>query len=364
MFPYDHPYLKLQDHFAQIFGSGGSEVAIAVKVKQGDIFNQKTLGKIKAITEEVELWEEVYRNLTISLASYSTKVVKTKGRGEIKVQALMNPDVPKDEKGMEELKVNIFANPSYSGTLVSEDGTAGLIMTAMKENIPYPQIFKRLRDIVGRYSDDETTVHTVGFPILMGWIYSLTHQMYFVFAISIIGIAILLYIICRNFLGMLAPLITAGILTIWGLGFTGFVRINFSPMLYVLAFLVGARMIGHASQIIYRYFEELNDSGGDKDKACFETMRTMWVPNCAAVATEAAGFLVLIVAKIVLIQHLAIIMSFWMASIVLTGFLVPVLCSIMSLKASGAWAKESCQVDGLARIMMRITNFSIAPRSR
>ena len=45
----------------------------------------------------------------------------------------------------------------------------------------------------------------------------------------------------------------------------------------------------------------------------------MAVPNAAAVATDAAGFLVLILAKIVLMQHIAIMMSFWMATIVLEG---------------------------------------------
>ena len=42
---------------------------------------------------------------------------------------------------------------------------------------------------------------------------------------------------------MIAPMANALILTIWGLGFIGFTGINFSPLLYVLAFLVGARMV-------------------------------------------------------------------------------------------------------------------------
>ena len=119
-------------------------------------------------------------------------------------------------------------------------------------------------------------------------------------------------------------------------------------------------MVGNSHQITYRYFEELHSSGGDRLRASYETMRTMFIPNFAAVATDAAGFLVLIIAKIVLMQHLAIIMTFWMMSIILTGFMVPAICNLIPLKvASEKWAKESCQVDWLARIMMRITRFSI-----
>jgi predicted RND superfamily exporter protein len=79
MLPYDHPYLKLHGRFAEVFGSGGSTLVIVVNAKKGDIFNPKTLGKIKGINDEIELWDEVYRILTVSMASNSVKVVKTVG---------------------------------------------------------------------------------------------------------------------------------------------------------------------------------------------------------------------------------------------------------------------------------------------
>ncbi|TAL40770.1 MAG: hypothetical protein EPN89_19695, partial [Methylovulum sp.] len=136
-------------------------------------------------------------------------------------------------------------------------------------------------------------------------------------------------------------------------------------LLYVLAFLVAARMIGNSHQIAYRYFEELDASKGDRKKASYETMRTMWVPNFTAVAADVAGFAVLFIAKIVLMIHLAIIMSFWMATILLTGLLVPLVCSLVPQEVkSKEWAKESCQLDWKARFMMKITHFSIDARTR
>ena len=365
MFPYDHPYLKLMGRFGQVFGGGGSGVVVAVKVKKGDIFNEKTLTKIKNMTSEVELWDEVYRVLTVSMASNSTKVVNAKGKGEITIESLMFPDVPKTPEAMELLKKNVFSNPAYNGSLVSKDGTACLLVTECKENISYSRIFQLLQALEKKYADDNTSIHVVGFPMLMGWIYSLTHQMYMVFGFSILAIAIVLWLIFDNFPGMISPLANAGILTIWGLGFIGFTGINFSPLLYVLAFLVAARMIGNSHQIAYRYFEELDASKGDRKKASYETMRTMWVPNFAAVAADVAGFAVLFIAKIVLMVHLAIIMSFWMATILLTGLLVPLVCSLVPQEVnSEEWAKEGCHIDLMARTMMKITRFSIGPRTR
>jgi predicted RND superfamily exporter protein len=360
LLPYDHPYLKLHARFSEVFGSGGSGVVIAIKAKNGDIFNPTILTKIKKITEEIELWDEVYRFLTVSMASRSVKVVKTLKKGEISIRPLMWPEVPRDSKEMATLKTDIFSNPAYRGTLVSEDGTAALISTEFRENISYEKAFGLLRKLVDDNSDKETSIHIIGFPMLMGWIYSLKPQLYTVFVISVIFMVLILFLMFRNFLGMIAPMANALIITLWGLGFIGFVGVNFSPLLYVIAFLVGARIISNSVQITYRYFEELHSSGGDRLRASYETMRTMFTPNFAAVATDAAGFLVLIIAKIVLMQHLAIIMSFWMLSIMLTGFMVPAICNLIPLKVtSEKWAKERCQTDSQAGAIMKVTRFSI-----
>ena len=366
LLPYDHPYLKLHARFSEVFGSGGSGVAIALKTKNGDIFNERFLTKLQKMTNEVELWDDVYRVLTVSIASRPIKVVSALKKGEIKIESLMWPEIPKNPQEMAELKKNIFSSKAYDGTLASRDGSAALLFTEFKENISYGQAFRLLQKLRKDYSDGDTSVHIVGFPMLMGWIYSLKAQIFNVFLISIIGmIVVLLIIFYGNLLGMIVVMGNALILTVWGLGFIGFTGINFNPMLYVIAFLVGARIIGNSHQITYRYFEELHSNGGDRFRASYETMRTMFIPNFAAVATDAAGFLVLIIAKIALMQYLAIIMTFWMMSIILTGFMVPAICNLIPLKvASEKWAKDSCQVDWLARLMMRITRFSIGSGTR
>jgi hypothetical protein len=365
MFPYDHPYLKLHERFSEVFGSGGSTVAIALKANKGEIFNEAFLAKIQKMTSEVMMWEEVYRALTVSIAARSVKVVKTLKKGEINIEPLMWPEIPKNPQEMATLKRNIFSNPAYNGSLVSRDGTAALLLTEFKENISYQRVFDLLQKLRKDYSDGDTSVSITGFPILMGWIYSLKSQMYLVFAISVGLMIIVLYLMFRNFLGMIAPMANALILTLWGLGFIGFTGINFNPLLYVLAFLVGARMVSNSVQITYRYFEELHASGNDRVKASYETMRSMFMPNFAAVSTDAAGFLVLLIAKIVLMQHLAIIMSFWMMSIILTGFMVPAICNLIPLAvASEKWSKEKSTVDWQARAITKVTGFAVGPQTR
>jgi len=219
MFPHNHPYLKLHARFSKVFGSGGSGVVIAIKAKNGDIFNQNILTKLQNITNKIVLWDEVYRVLTVSIARRSVKVVKSLKKGEISIQPLMWPEVPQNSEEMIELKKHIFSDPAYNGILVSRDGTAALILTEFKENISYERAFSLLRQMVRDYSDEETSVHVVGFPQLMGWIYSFKPQMRTVFVISIALMILILFLIFRNFQGMIAPLAVGLISTAMGLGF-------------------------------------------------------------------------------------------------------------------------------------------------
>ena len=103
--------------------------------------------------------------------------------------------------------------------------------------------------------------------MLMGWIYSLKGQTLTVFAISLGLMVVILLIMFRNVMGMVAPMVNTLMLSILGLGFIGFTKINFSPMLYVLAFLMGARMVSNSVQITCRYFEELHATGNDRFRA-------------------------------------------------------------------------------------------------
>ncbi|MBI5446249.1 MAG: MMPL family transporter [Deltaproteobacteria bacterium] len=357
MFPYDHPYLKLNMKFAQVFGGGGSAVAIAVKAKNGDIFNPETLGKVKKITDEIVLWDEAYRVLTVSIATHSSKVVKTLSKGEISIEALMWPEVPSSPEEMKLLKKHIFSNPAYNGILVSRDGTAALILTQFKENISYERAFQLLRKVQGDFGDAKTSLHVVGYPMLMGWIYSHKVQMYWVFGFSVAFMLAVLFALFRNVVGLVAPLAMAAICTGLGLGFIGWTGINFSPLLYVLAFLIGARMVSNSVQITHRFIEEFHASG-DRDLATYETMRAMAMPNLAAVATDVVGFSVLALAKIVLMQQLAILMSFWMATIVLSGTLVPLICSVLPIRKR-AVDQELEKEQWLAKLNAAVAAFSV-----
>lgn len=358
LLPYDHPYVKLHEKFSQVFGSGISGVVIALKAEHGDIFNQKFLTKLQKMTAEVEMWDEVYRVLTVSIASRSAKVVKTLGQGVIRIDPLMWPKIPENDAEMATLKRYIFSSPAYNGTFVSRDGTAALLITQFREEA-LPKAFPLLRDLTKRYQDADISVHVIGFPMMMGWIYSYQFQMIIVFALTFALMIWTLHLAFHNLVGMVAPIANALICLGVSLGFTGLSGINFSPLSYVLAFLIVARMHSNAVQITHRYIEEYKASGGTKDRAVFATMRSMVGPNWMATATEVAGFLVLMGIGIALMQQIAIIMGFWMFTILTEGILVPILCSVVPLSLEKEVEKKTRSRNWLGKIDLSLTRFSM-----
>ncbi len=358
LLPHEHPFLQIIATFSEDFGTGGSWAGILVKANDGDMFKSSVLGKVLEMDNEVATWSETYRALTFSLGSRSAQLARVTGTGEIGFEPVMFPKAPEGTEALATLRKDIFSDPAIS-SIVSGGGEATLIQTEFKPDVTYERAFELLSQLKEKYTDGETTIEVVGFPVLMGWIYSYGSQIIFVMMVSIALIVLLLFLIFRSFVGMAAPVAFGIISTCMGLGFIGWTGINFSPLLYVLAFLVGARVVSHAVQITHRYMEEYAERGHRKE-ATYETMRRMMMPNWAGVTTDGAGFLILILVKIALMQQVAILMSFWMFTVALCGPLTPIICSFMPLKkAAESYRKKKGQATFMDKLCEGAARFSV-----
>jgi len=326
MVPPLHPFIKLNQKFLKVFG-GSNTVAIEVRAREGDIFNKEILGKVKRITDEIQYHPYVRRALVASISKRKMKAVRGYSGGEIDVSALMYPDLPKNRKEMKVLKENIFTNEFYRGILVSNDKTAVLIFADLEEyGVDYGKFFKFINEkIVDKEEDDKATIHVAGFPILMGWIHHFLPAMNTIFVLTIIAVFLMLVLIFRHIMGVAIPLIVGFASTIWGLGFIGMFGISLDPLMLVLPFLVGARALSHSVQTTRRYLEEYTKSGDDY-KAAHATINALFLASLSAIVTDAAGFLVLVLARILVIQKLALLCTFWVISIfILVAVVGPVL---------------------------------------
>lgn len=359
LLPRDHPFIRVHNEFSRVFG-GANLVLISVEVTQGDIFNPATLGKIKKLTELLELTPGVNNYQIFSIARQKVKDVRATSWG-IEVQPVMWPDVPRTNEGIERLRDSVYANPTIAGRLVSMDGKAALITAAFnEERLDYARLFQRVRKAIREAEDENTRVYAAGEPILYGWIYHHLGAIAIVMALTgstLLGLLILYY---RNLNGVLIPIISALVTFIWGTGFTALVGYNFEPLILVVPFLIAARTISHSIQFRERFFEELERHGGDREKAAVEAAASLLMPGSVSILTDAIGLAVLLAAPMPILAKLAIAGSFWVLSnIVSVEILDPILCCYVPVPRN--LEREGGRLDRPLRL---VGSFCTASRGR
>ncbi len=325
LLPTDHPFISVHNKFSKVFG-GANLVLLAVEVKEGDIFNAKTLEKIKKLTEVVELTHGASNYQIFSIARQKVKDVRATSWG-IEVQPIMWPDVPRGSDALEQLRNAVYANPTVAGRLVSMDGKAALITAAFhEERLDYAQLFRRIRSAASEVEDDNTKVYAAGEPILYGWIYHHLRDILMLIGLTSLTLLGLLLLYYRNVNGVIIPVISALVTFIWGTGFTALMGYNFDPLILVVPFLIAARTISHSIQFRERFFEELERSG-DKERAAVESTAGLMMPGGVSILTDAIGLTVLLAAPMPILTKLAIAGSFWVLSNFFSVLILdPILC--------------------------------------
>jgi hypothetical protein len=327
LFPNNHPYIKIHRKFQKTFG-GANTIMVEVRVKRGDIFNKETLSKIKKITDDIRFYPDVIITRVLSISQRKIKNITASAEG-INVVPLMEK-VPKTDKEMNNLIEAIFSNEMYKGFFVSSDGKAALIMAEFKEEMKdYNALFKFLRGLVERESDNNTKISVAGEPMLRGWIANYTKQTLILFIATFLIVVIFIFSNIKEFYGLLIPILSVVISTIWGLGLMGWSNINLDPLIFIIPFLIISRIISHSVQMMKRYFEEYYKSG-DVKEACKSTIEGLIVPGFAAIVTDAAGLLILLVVPIPLLQRMGIFLGIWLANVfIIDIFFNPVLISYL-----------------------------------
>ena len=326
LLPQSHPYIKVHNRIRHIFG-GANQVLIMVQVRKGDIFNTKTLEKVKWITRELEKIPGVDPYKIRSIASSKMKDFKFSA-GTTVITPIMFPDVPQTEKGLDELKDKIYSTPRYYGPYVSYDSKKTLIMADFfEESIDYTVVFNALTKIREHTEDDNTIINIAGEPMHLGFIRFHISQVLMILCITVLAIIVMLYVYYRSKRAMFVPVMCAGTSAIWGLGFMSLMGYNLDPLMMVLPFLISLMTARHSMQFMSRYLEEFELTGNVK-QASQNIIETMFIPGLTSIVTDALGIALVAIATIPVLMKIAVACSFWsIATVILSMLFTPLVLS-------------------------------------
>ena len=301
--PRGHSFMEIHKKYKDKLG-GSHMVMVMLKVKDGDIFNAPTLNKIDYIQQYLDSLPGVNHYQVISLASPKVKQVIVESGGGLLFSPMMR-EPPSNPGEIALLKDAVHANDNVFGPLVSFDDKCALITANFIEGqIDYDHIFAKVNDLIVEMNDDTTEAYAAGEPMLTGWIFHYRTESVQILVLTISIMFLLLFVYFRNLSGMIIPMISGTLSTIWGLGFCGLIGYSLDPLILVIPLLITARAISHSVQINERFFE-LYDEYKDKRTACILCTESIFPPGLLGIITDMGGVLVIAVAPIPLLQKLA-----------------------------------------------------------
>ncbi|MFN8544379.1 MAG: MMPL family transporter [Candidatus Binatia bacterium] len=315
LYPPNHPYIKLYQQYRGMFGTANTLILV-VEVKKGTIFDDpETVQKVDRLT--LALLHEVpgvNGEQVLSITHPKLKTTLTAGSG-IKVVPLMYPRVPETKEDLEFLKLKVYTTEGVHGFFVSEDDKATQIVAGFwEEYFDLPEMWRRVQELAKKESDENTTIYVTGPPVLYAYFLEAMPKMVGVLAASIVMILLILWVEFRSWQGVVIPIFSGSLSAIWGLGFGGLWGLTLDPLVLVIPLLISARAHSHSVQSMERYHEEYHRLR-DKEGAIVKSYTEIYAPAMVSLLADGLATLTLLVARIPLIQKLAILCSFWIISI-------------------------------------------------
>src|SRR5438552_5626054 len=326
LYPPSHPYIKLYNQYRSMFGTANT-LLFVVEVKNGTIFDDPaTVQKVDRIT--VALLHDipgVHGEQVFSITHPKIQTTLTGGSG-IKVVPIMYTRVPENKEDLEFLKLKVYTTEGVKGIFVSEDDKATLIVAGFwEEYFDLPTMWAKIQEIVRQEEDAKTKIYVTGFPILYAYFIEIMPKMVNVLAASIVMILLILWVEFRSWQGVVIPAFSGTLSAIWGLGFGGLCNwlsqyvswmpaLSLDPLVLVIPLLISARAHSHSVQSMERYHEEYHRLR-DKNQAIVKSYTEIYAPAMVSLLADGLAILTLLVARIPILQKLAILCSFWIISI-------------------------------------------------
>lgn len=354
LYPPRHPYIQLYKQYRQMFGSANVLIA-AVEVKQGDIYNIETIGKINRITQTLLNTEGCNPLQVISITHPKLKNVKVTTWG-IQILPVMWPQFPQDEADLARIRNAVYTNEGIRGFFVSPDDKSAAILAGFwEEGVDPVRLYDLLQRIREEESDANTRIHFTGYPALYAYVYHLAPQVYLVLAATVALMISLLFLYFRTWQGVLLPVLSAGVSAVWGLGFASLLGYNLDPLVLVVPLIITARALSHSVQSMSRYQEEY-ERLGDRLLAVREAYGELVSPATLSILTDATGVLLISVATIPMMRNLGFFCSFWILSMFVSiPTLNPILLSFLGPPGGTAHRRTSGRrfYDVLAAILVK-----------
>ena len=340
MIPLKHEYMQTFIEYQKDFG-GANKVLIALRQKDGDIFNKEFMETLHKVSDEVFYVKGVERSSVTSLFTNNVRyneVVEDGFRGG----NLVSSDFAGTPEQLAKVKENTLKS-DWVGRIVSNDMKAAMVVASLQDTDPdtgkrldLQQVGARLEQIRQKYEHGNVTVHIIGFAKAIGDIASGAAGVLGFFAVAFVVTALLLYWYSGSLMLTSCALVCALVPVVWLLGLLPLMHLGLDPMSILVPFLIFSIGVSHAVQMTNAW--KLETLGGaDGVTASRNSFRKLFIPGAMALLANALGFVVIAFIDIEMVRELAITATVGVSVMIVTNkMLLPILLSYMKFSPGEA----------------------------
>jgi len=320
--PDDDPAASLFKNIGNDFG--GNEMGMIV-LESDNVFKNDLLKHVKQITDSLKITHGV------STVTSLTNILDIKSTEEgIEIGKLVDDyNLPESQSQLDSLKSYVFSKEMYKGAIVSEDGTATVIMFTLLPDADKQAVAKEIKEKTEALNLPEI-IYFGGLPFMVNDVSDLIiSDIVWLLPIVFIVIALILYFSFKSLRGVLMPLLTAGIAVIWTIG----IMVTAGHELTIILNIVPIILLAVGSAYTIHVINSFNVSKTtDINQTIIKALGYVIIPVVLAAVTTAIGFVSFVLgAYLTMIRDFGIFTAIGvMVSLILAIFFVPALTSVFS----------------------------------
>ncbi|MBN2174348.1 MAG: RND family transporter [Bacteroidales bacterium] len=279
--PDDDPDAVLFKRIGEEFG--GNNMGIVI-LETDNIYKTEVLRHISQITDTIKNIEG------ISSVTSLTNIIDIKG-GDfgIEIGKLVDEyDFPETVEQLQMLMERVNSKDLYSGSIVSKDGTATLVIFTLENYSTVKTIAEEVKQKVLALDLPEN-IYFTGSPMLVTYISDLIRtDLIRLIPIAFLLIAFILFLSFRSIQGVVLPLLTTTIAIIWTIGIMVLIGFQMSMISNNIPIILLAVGTAYTIHVINR-INQLKET--NMDRAIKMALKYITIPVILAALTTVVGFI-------------------------------------------------------------------------
>lgn len=335
MIPLEHPYMKTFLDYRSAFG-GANRVLVALRVKEGDIYDAAFMKKLKAVTDDIFFLPGVDRATVTSLFTPNVRFIEVVEAG-FAGGNVIPAGFQGSPEDLETVRENVLKSGRV-GRLVSNDHRGAMVSAELleidpetRQKIDYQEVARQLEELRAKYAGDGVEVHIIGFAKAVGDIADGARGVVLFFLVAFAITTVLLYFYSGSVRLAGVTLLCAMVPVVWLTGLLPIIGFGIDPMSILVPFLIFAIGVSHAVQMTHAWRLDVIEGARPLD-AARNAFTRLFIPGAMALTTTAVGFLVIMNIEIEMVRELALTAALGVVLILLVNmFLLSILLSWLPL---------------------------------